>query len=203
MDRRRVLQTVSTALAAAIAGCSADDGSPTRTATATDTATPSATATDSPTPSRTSTATGSPTESPTDSPTGTPSETPPGTPSDTPGGASTDAPADTEPTDGTATPSLSPSQTVVVGPEGTLRFDPPEFTVSVGDTVRWEWDSSGHNVRPDSTPAGSSWTGTPGGDDTTYDAGYAHSHTFEAAGTYDYYCAPHQQFGMTGSFTVE
>jgi plastocyanin len=92
-------------------------------------------------------------------------------------------------------------QTVAVGADG-LQFTPETFEISVGDTVRWEWEGSGHNVRPDDIPPGSDWSGTAGGDGDTYGSGHTHSHTFETAGEYSYYCAPHQGSGMTGSFTV-
>jgi len=93
--------------------------------------------------------------------------------------------------------------TVVVAPEGDLAFDPGTVTVAVGDTVRWEWDGSGHNVRPDSRPDGADWTGTPGGAGETYDSGHEYAHTFEVAGRYEYYCAPHRSVGMTGAVVVE
>ena len=94
------------------------------------------------------------------------------------------------------------SQTVTVAPGGSLSFDPDSFEVPVGTTVTWEWDSGGHNVRPDSIPSGSDWSGSEGGDGDTYGSGHTHSHTFEAAGEYSYYCAPHQSTGMTATFTV-
>lgn len=94
------------------------------------------------------------------------------------------------------------SQTVTVGPGGSLSFDPDSFEVPVGTTVTWEWDSGGHNVRPDSMPSDSDWSGSEGGDGDTYGSGHTHSHTFEAAGEYSYYCAPHQSAGMTATFTI-
>ena len=36
--------------------------------------------------------------------------------------------------------------TVTVGPGDDLRFEPATITVHAGDTVRWNWGSSGHNV---------------------------------------------------------
>jgi plastocyanin len=141
--------------------------------TATDTATPTeATTTD------TATATDSPT--PTDSPTATATDSPTATATDTP------------------TPQAE--LTVSVGPDGNFRFDPEEFTIAVGETVRWVWASPGHNVSPASQPSGAEW---PGRDESTYDAGTTHSYTFEVAGTYEYHCDPHQSVGMVGSFTVE
>lgn len=134
----------------------------------------------------------------TDTPTATPTAT----------GELTDTPTGTEPA--TATPTEDPTDTptpggadrqVVVGPGGSLRFDPETFTVAVGDTVEWVWDSGGHNVSPRDRPSGASWPGK--GEQSTYPEGTRHEHTFEVAGEYEYVCEPHQSAGMTGSFTVE
>ncbi|MDH5019226.1 plastocyanin/azurin family copper-binding protein [Halobacterium rubrum] len=92
---------------------------------------------------------------------------------------------------------------VTVGADGQTRFTPEEVTVATGETVRWEWASSGHNVRPDSQPADADWTGTPGGENETYDSDYVYEFTFEVGGRYEYYCAPHQSFGMVGTVVVE
>ena len=92
---------------------------------------------------------------------------------------------------------------VVVGPASDLVFEPAEVTIGVGGTMRWEWASNGHNVRPASQPEGADWSGTPGGDSKTYSKGNAYTHTFEVPGRYDYYCAPHRSLGMTGTVTVE
>jgi plastocyanin len=105
-----------------------------------------------------------------------------------------------EPT--TTTAAARSSVTVTVAPEGNLRFDPDSFTLSAGGTVTWEWDSSGHNVRPSSQPSGADWSGTPGGDGQTYDTGYSYEQSFDTAGDYEYYCSPHRGFGMVASFTV-
>ncbi|MDS0259810.1 plastocyanin/azurin family copper-binding protein [Haloarcula sp. S1CR25-12] len=114
----------------------------------------------------------------------------------------TDSPMETETeTDATGTPD-SAGQTVVVAPDGSLRFSPESFTVPAGSTVTWEWGGNGHNVKAETTPSGSDWSGTPGDGSTTYGSGHTYSHTFETAGEYEYYCAPHQSVGMTGSFTV-
>lgn len=95
------------------------------------------------------------------------------------------------------------STVVTVGPGGSLSFDPDEVTVATGTTVRWEWASGGHNVRPSSQPSDADWSGTEGGDGDTYGSGHTHEFAFEVAGTYDYYCAPHRSSGMTGSVVVE
>lgn len=111
--------------------------------------------------------------------------------------------ADEATTSPTASPTSSGSfdQVVTVGP-GALTFEPASFEIPVGGTVQWVWESSGHNVRPSATPDGADWSGTDGGDGTTYSADFTYSYTFEVAGAYDYYCAPHRSAGMTGTFTV-
>lgn len=101
----------------------------------------------------------------------------------------------------TDTGTTGPAQTVSVAAEG-FSFSPETFEIAVGDTVRWEWEGGGHNVRPDSIPGGSDWSGTEGGDSDTYSSGHTYSYTFEVAGEYSYYCGPHQSAGMVGSFTV-
>lgn len=162
MNRRKLLATGASALAAAFAGCSGDGGEDTTTSTTEATTEATSTTTAEQT-TESTTATTSTTES---------------------GG--------------------SGSVTVVtVGPDGEIRFDPQTVTVAQGKTVRWEWGSPGHNVRPASQPADADWTGTPGGNGETYDEGYAYEFTFEVPGQYDYYCAPHRSIGMTGSVVVE
>jgi plastocyanin len=131
---------------------------------------------------------------------GTPTDTP--TPKQTPTEGPTEMPA-AEPTE-TPTPELpsNPDQRVAVG-DG-LNFDPESFEISVGDTVLWEWVGSGHNIKFDDggVPEGTDWTGTEAARTTTFGEGHVHFHTFETAGTYDYYCVPHRSTGMEASFTV-
>jgi len=130
-----------------------------------------------------------------------PTETTTGPPTDGTATQTTE-PTTAEPTPTTAEPAQS-SVTVTVGPGGDLRFDPESFRLAAGGTVTWEWESSGHNVRPSSQPSGAEWSGTPGGDAETYASGYSYEHTFAESGRYEYYCNPHREFGMVGSFAVE
>jgi len=110
----------------------------------------------------------------------------------------------TETTTATATATATPTaaQTVEVAADGEFRFAPESFEVAAGETVRWVWRGGGHNVVAQSTPDGADWSGTPGAPDELYDSGYEYERTFEVAGKYRYYCAPHRSLGMTGSFTV-
>lgn len=118
-------------------------------------------------------------------------------------GSATTADATTaEPTTtGTPAAEKEPDQVVEVAPDGFM-FVPETFEVAVGATVHWEWKDAGHNVRVKAKPDGSDWTGTPGDETDTYGEGYLHAHTFETAGDYNYYCAPHRSLGLRGSFTV-
>jgi len=101
----------------------------------------------------------------------------------------------------TATPTATPeaAQVVAVAADG-FSFSPASFEIGAGDTVRWEWEAGGHNVKADSVPDGSDWSGTPGSD--LYSTGHTYSYTFDVPGEYSYYCQPHRSSGMTGSFTV-
>jgi plastocyanin len=93
------------------------------------------------------------------------------------------------------------TKTVKVGPGGDLKFDPDKLTVTPGTTVKFVWESNGHNVVPESQPDGAGWEGS-GGASELFDSGHTYSHTFSTAGEYAYFCAPHKSAGMTGSITV-
>ena len=199
MRRRHLLQTAAAALAAGLAGCGQGDGNGTPTdadgAAGTDGASPSPSPSTGDTQSGTTRADGTP----------SPDEetTTPGTLTDTPTPTDGATPAPTDSPTPTATPTESDvAQVVRVAADSDLTFAPESFAVATGETVRWVWEGGGHNVVPDSTPSGSDWEGTPGGSGDTYDEGYEYSHTFEVAGEYEYYCAPHRSLGMEGSFTI-
>lgn len=93
--------------------------------------------------------------------------------------------------------------TVIVGPDGNLVYDPAELTVEAGTTVTWTWDSDMHNIVVSSQPDDASWEGTEGGEGKLYDTGHEYEFTFETPGTYEYYCSPHKSAGMTASVVVE
>jgi plastocyanin len=95
------------------------------------------------------------------------------------------------------------SEEVVVGPGGSLVFEPAELTVAPGTTVKWVWESDNHNIVVESQPDGASWEGTDGAPSKTYNTGHEYSHTFETTGTYEYFCQPHKTAGMVGSITVQ
>ncbi|WP_336034213.1 plastocyanin/azurin family copper-binding protein [Halobacterium yunchengense] len=90
------------------------------------------------------------------------------------------------------------STEITVGPGGSNVFDPETAYVEPGGTVKWVWDSGGHNVAVESTPDGAEWTGH----EPIEDAGFEYEHTFETEGTYEYVCTPHASVGMTGVVEV-
>lgn len=95
------------------------------------------------------------------------------------------------------------SKEVIVGPGGSLVYEPAEITIAPGTTVKWVWESDNHNIVVESAPDGASWEGTDGPPSKTYNTGYEYTHTFETTGTYEYFCQPHKVAGMTGSVIVQ
>jgi plastocyanin len=99
-------------------------------------------------------------------------------------------------------------------------FDPAEVTITVGDTVTWEnTGGQGHTVTADESelPEGAEYFASGGFDSEEealdayqpYDpeSGYiggdeTYEHTFETAGTYEYFCIPHDATGK-GTVIVE
>ncbi|GAB7013488.1 hypothetical protein JCM18549_17590 [Halolamina salina] len=117
-----------------------------------------------------------------------------GTPTGTDGGTATG-------TEGGGGGGGGPTETVTVGPGGSLVFEPEELTIETGTTVQWVWDSNMHNVVPTSQPEGANWEGE-GEQGTTFDAGHEYSHTFDTTGSYEYVCTPHESAGMIGTIEV-
>ena len=95
---------------------------------------------------------------------------------------------------------------MTVGPGGSFTFDPDPVNISVGDTVRWTWGSSGHSVTSGPPCAADSQYCSP--DDMNCDSfilnnqGFVYTHTFSQAGTYSYHCSVHCVLGMTGTVNV-
>ncbi|MFB6102241.1 MAG: plastocyanin/azurin family copper-binding protein [Haloplanus sp.] len=128
------------------------------------------------------------------------------------------ATATAEPT-ATETPTSTPTEeadaTITVGPGGSLQFDPANTAISKGDTVKWVFDSGGHNVsgHPDAHPDVKLPEGAEpfasydiSGDNINHlqleEAGSTYRHTFETKGEYTYVCVPHAASGMIGHLTV-
>jgi len=113
--------------------------------------------------------------------------------------------------DDTTTTDSGPSRTTVAARN--FEFAPEEVTVSVGDTVVWEFESAGHNVVawPDaheqvSVPEGEGFGSVDQGGEyfsDLADEGETYEQTFETAGEYTYLCMPHVSQGMVGTVVVE
>ena len=92
--------------------------------------------------------------------------------------------------------------TVAVGAgENGQLFAPPAILVDPGTTVTWEWtgEGSGHTVShepsaEDAEPAFES--------DQKEAAGETFQYTFDAEGTFRYFCEPHRSVGMKGVVAV-
>ncbi len=104
-------------------------------------------------------------------------------------------------------------QTVSMTAEFT--FDPERVTVDAGETVEWVNESDvGHTVTAEADGIPTAATYFASGDFDTeqaardglseglIEAGDRYSHTFEASGTYEYYCIPHEGSGMAGTVRV-
>lgn len=95
-------------------------------------------------------------------------------------------------------------------------FDPKTATIDAGETVTWTNTSDvDHTVTAyeGEIPDGATYF-TSGGFESERAArnrvtegliapGGEYEHAFEAPGTYEYYCAPHESSGMVGTVRVE
>jgi plastocyanin len=92
---------------------------------------------------------------------------------------------------------LSLKATIVTVNQTGFTFNPKTFSITVGDTIRWQWSAGIHTTTSVTIPTGAAAWDNP----LT-----AESPQFEyrvtVAGTYDYKCTPHAALGMTGSFTA-
>lgn len=85
---------------------------------------------------------------------------------------------------------------VEIGLTSSLRFDLATITISTGTTVRWVNQASiFHTVTPDGH---SEWQ-----EASMTQSGQTFEHTFDIAGTFDYFCQPHRGDGMTGIIRVQ
>jgi plastocyanin/N-acetylneuraminic acid mutarotase len=96
---------------------------------------------------------------------------------------------------------------VTVAPGGSFTFDPSTVNISVGDTVRWTWEGSGHSVTSGLLPcAADSQYCSPNDTNcfpgTLSNTGTVYTHTFSQPGSYSYLCIAHCVIGMTGVVNV-
>jgi plastocyanin len=78
-----------------------------------------------------------------------------------------------------------------------FEFNPAIFTVNVGDTIMWVWNSGFHTTSSVAIPVGAaSW------DQQISQATPMFMYAVTVAGNYDYQCNFHASMGMTGHFTA-
>jgi len=89
--------------------------------------------------------------------------------------------------------------TVKVGPSFSDTFDPATVSISVNDSVIWDWQNTFH----------SSTSGAPGSPDGLWDSGvytgslpHYFTNKFTSAGSYPYFCSYHYFYGMVGEVDV-
>jgi plastocyanin len=95
------------------------------------------------------------------------------------------------------------AETVTVAPGGALSFNAATVNINVGETVKWVWSGSGHTVTsgdgtPDNlfcSPNNKNCATAP-----SSNGGAQYRFTFNAAGTFKYYCRIHPT--MEGTVNV-
>lgn len=98
--------------------------------------------------------------------------------------------------DGTGAATPPPVQEVHLTAANT--FEPASVTVERGTVVRFINDIQRvHTVTPATPGQAGAWP-----EATLSDAGQVFQHTFEAAGSFSYYCRPHQGRGMAATIVV-
>jgi plastocyanin len=94
---------------------------------------------------------------------------------------------------------------VLVGPGGSVTFSPSVVSISVNDSVIWNWQSTFHSTTSGTNGVHGDDNGAPSG---LWDSGLIFStphfftNTFTSAGVFSYYCSQHYPFGMTGQVIV-
>tara|TARA_B100001079_G_C16372525_1_gene498132 strand:- start:1003 stop:1503 length:501 start_codon:yes stop_codon:yes gene_type:complete len=89
------------------------------------------------------------------------------------------------------------AETHVVTVDSTqLRFTPSTLTINEGDTLRFVWGGQAlpHNSVEEN--------GVFDSGDPERELDYGHVFDYDSAGTYSFFCEPHEAVGMAGSVTV-
>lgn len=91
---------------------------------------------------------------------------------------------------------MSYSATLVINASG-MSFSPNTGSISLGDTVIFQWVDGSHTTTSTSVPSGAAtW------DNPLNASSPAFMYIPTVAGDYSYKCIPHEAMGMTGTFTV-
>lgn len=107
-----------------------------------------------------------------------------------------------------STSSLASAQTTHNVDLFSLSFSDPALTIAVGDTVQWTWLNGMHNVESgvggihDGIFRSGAPTFPPMIFSVTFDQAFLDANPVPGK-VYNYYCAVHVGFGMTGSVTVD
>jgi plastocyanin len=72
------------------------------------------------------------------------------------------------------------------------------LVIAPGTTVTFTWVTDNHNIVVESKPEASDWEGH----EPIENSGFETEHTFDAEGTYEFYCQPHESLGMVGTIEV-
>lgn len=109
------------------------------------------------------------------------------------------------PSPGTSSrPSVIVDVSVALG--GTLSFLPDVVTINVGDTIRWTFAEVGHNVVSGTSCIANNQFCWPNDTDCanaqSAPVGAVYTHTFNQAGTFNYFCSPHCFNKMVGIVNV-
>jgi plastocyanin len=96
-------------------------------------------------------------------------------------------------------PAAADTVTVKMGTDGgMLAFEPSTVTIKSGDTVKWVNNKlPPHNIVFEGDAANKSHQ------QLMFSPGESYEATFDAPGTYSYYCAPHRGAGMAGKVVVQ
>ena len=91
---------------------------------------------------------------------------------------------------------VEPQQHTIIVDSNNLRFNPESITINEGDSVNFLW--SGELLPHNSVEE----NGVFDSGDAERDVNYTYTFDFDQAGTYDFFCEPHQSVGMKGVITV-
>lgn len=96
-------------------------------------------------------------------------------------------------------PAAADTFTVKMGADsGMLAFEPSTLTIKSGDTVKWQNNKlPPHNIMFEGDAKNKSH------DQLMFSPGESYEATFDAPGTYSYYCSPHRGAGMAGKIVVQ
>jgi plastocyanin len=94
---------------------------------------------------------------------------------------------------------------VLIGPSGSLTFSPAIVSISVNDTIIWNWQSAAHSTTSGTNGVPGDDNGVPSGlwDSTViFSTPHFFTNTFTTAGNFVYYCTEHFAEHMTGLVLV-